>query len=291
METRSGRKRPKLVKNATSSTPKNKILPKILNLPIRNAFTTPPRNISTNNDTNSPITPKTPSKRTKRILNYSTENKTTAATTLTLPSSSTTSSSTFKNKLSSSKARRCLFPSNSDSNNKDSLISSYSQKNKQMVALKIEKWKFDFENDKPLEDSVSTSPIWKLEINPPKFYATRSRVTQEKLEKESEKSICSQTGSLIQEAIKDAVAIIQKDEEKAKTAKSSSTTKSNKRRASSSSSVTKTPQKQQKITDTFSPRKTPNSSSSSKKVNNSGNDKSSGFKKNLTKARRKLSHL
>jgi len=297
-----------------------KNLPKML---MRNAFTTPPRS-KPYNDTDTISQPDTPSKRTKRILSYITvtksENKNnnenndstknlssdSTSTDLTSKLSSarstdptlsepTTSSTSFKNKLSSSKARRCLFPSSQSTfkQSQETLVRSFAQKNKHTVAIKAKKWHYDFENDQPLENSVNTSPVWKLEINPPKFYATRARV-QEKLELES---TVSTTGSVIQGAIQEVMLNKTPVKTGSENNKSSSDTnnkdvsgkfsspdkskmglKNNKSRT-----VAKTPQKQQKITDTYSPRKSVSP----------GAKKGSGFvgKKGLNKARRKLSHL
>jgi len=333
METRSVTKRPASSMQASSPMKivkkdgKQKNLPKMF---MRNAFTTPPRSKPQNDTTDK--TPDTPSKRTKRILDYikvcKTENKNenkienpdltknlssgststdltsklsserSTDPTLTEPSSEPSSSSTsFKNKLSSSKARRCLFPSSQSTfkQSQETLARSFTQKTKHRVALKTKQWHYDFENDQPLENSVNSSPVWKLEINPPKFYATRSRV-QEKLELES---TVSTTGSVIQEAIKEVmlnktpvktgseleVNKSSSDTNKDVSGKFSSPDKSKigLKTTNKSRTVVKTPQKQQKITDTYSPRKSVSP----------GAKKGSGFvgKKGLNKARRKLSHL
>lgn len=325
METRSVTKRP-----ASSMQSPMKVLKKdgkqqkIPNMLMQNAFTTPPRSKPYDDTTDTINQPDTPSKRTKRTLNYQTDNKSEnksedknenenigstenlssgstsklaseRSTDLTLSDPSSSSSTLFKNKLSSSKARRCLFPSSQSTfkQSQETLVRSFTQKNKHRIAVKAKKWHYDFENDQPLENSVNSGPVWKLEINPPKFYATRSRV-QEKLELES---TVSTTGSVIQEAIKEVM--LNKTPVKIGSGKTDSENKScssdlNKdvsgRFSSPDKSKTglknksgKTPQKQQKITDTYSPRKSVSP----------GAKKGSGFvgKKGLSKARRKLSQL
>jgi len=285
------------------------VTPERRNVFVKTAFTTPPRYLRTEELLGSKFrvspesgarVPKTPTKRRKSMP---VTNEHVISIIASQPCSAENSveplpvavNEVYGLKLSSSKARRCLFPSDQATfkQNNEVFAKHVDSHNKRYVDRKSKKWAYDFQKDEPLKpldldtdktDTRSSSPIWTEALDAPKFYRTRGYVSRNSNKRSP---LTAQPTSYVKSDIPPGKpqidAVVESPMAKERTTPVKRSARSS---CSSEPSSTKkkrypktTPQKQTKITDTFSPRKACKSTSPGKKLGTSTRSASKGKKK------------
>lgn len=240
----------------------------------KTAFTTPPRSappLSTKfklSPDSGLRRPRTPTKRRKSsvfnatmgiaILNTEPESAENSVEPLPL-----TVQESYQLKLTSSNARRCLFPSDNATfkQNHEVFVRSVHSRNKTFLAKKTKKWAYDFQKDEPLRITAEVSrsststpspkPIWTEALNAPKFYRTRGYVMRNN-NKSSSPSLVESIQEKCSKKVSTATSPVKSKKSPAKRAAQE---KKHEGPASVKKKRKTTPNKQAKITDTFSPRK------------------------------------